>query len=435
MKKGSKSKNISFMHCVFMIFLLLGFPLNTRASDLYQEQINQDIQTINEFKGIILDSKTKDPLAYVDINITGTNIGTVSNNEGEFLLKVPANNMDKTVTISLLGYQKKEMPLSEFKKENTRILLDVSITELSFVNVYGARDAEALVRATLDRKNENYYNENALMTAFYRETIKKRNRNASLSEAIVQINKQPYSNSKHDDVSLLKSRKNTDYSRLDTIALKLQGGPFSALYTDMVKYPEYIFDKSYLSNYTFSFAPSTQINNRSVYVVNFKQSIDNKEPLYYGKLYIDSETLALTSAVFNLNVEDKELSSEMFVRKKPRKVTVYPTEASYRVDYRTKNGKWYYGYGNIQLTFKVNWKNKLFNSVYTLNSEMAVTDWKISDDSNYQGEKLKPDVILTDKTSGFADPEFWGEYNIIEPEKSIENAIKKINRKLERDDT
>jgi hypothetical protein len=67
---------------------------------------------------------------------------------------------------------------------------------------------------------------------------------------------------------------------------------------------------------------------------------------------------------------------------------------------------------------------------------MAVTDWKISDnDSNYQGEKLKPNVILTDKTSGFADPEFWGEYNIIEPEKSIENAIKKINRKLERDDT
>jgi hypothetical protein len=28
-----------------------------------------------------------------------------------------------------------------------------------------------------------------------------------------------------------------------------------------------------------------------------------------------------------------------------------------------------------------------------------------------------------------ADPDFWGEYNIIEPEKSIETAIRKIQRK------
>jgi hypothetical protein len=400
------------------------------------QTVNSDqTQSNNEFKGIVLDSKTRTPLSYADININGTHIGTITNNEGEFLLKVPIAYMDKNIVVSILGYEKKEINISELKKDNNKILLDVSLTELSSINVYGTKNAEALVRATLNRKNENYYNEHAVMTAFYRETIKKRNRNASLSEAIIQINKQPYYNLKNDEISLIKSRKSTDYSRLDTLAIKLQGGPFSALYTDMVKYPEYIFDINNLSQYVFSFDKSTQINNRPVYVVNFRQSINNKQPLYYGKLYIDSETLALTSAVFNLNVEDKQLSSELFVRKKPRKVIVYPTEASYRVDYRTKNGKWYYGYGNIQLTFKVNWKNRLFNSVYTLNSEMAVTDWKLNDTSAYQGEKLKPNVILTEKTSGFADPKFWGEYNIIEPEKSIENAIKKINRKLERADS
>ena len=435
MKRACDTKKIPFLHFFILVFLLFGFHFYSQASNLCQQQIDQNVQTTKDFKGVILDSKTKNPLAYVDINILGTNISTISNNEGEFLLKVPINNLDKTVMVSILGYEKKEIPLSKFKKENTKILLDVSLTELSNINVYGAKDAEALVRATLSRKNENYYNKNTVMTAFYRETIKKRNRNASLSEAIVQINKQPYSNSRHDDVILLKSRKNTNYSRLDTLALKLQGGPFGPLYTDMVKYPEYIFDKSNLNKYTFSLDKSTQINNRPVYVVDFKQSIDNKEPLYYGKLYIDSETLALTSAVFNLNVEDKTLSSEMFVRKKPGKVKVYPTEASYRVDYRTRNGKWHYGHGNIQLTFKVNWKNKLFNSVYTLNSELAVTDWKISDEADYQGQKLRPNVILTEKTSGFADPEFWGEYNIIEPEKSIENAIKKINKKLKREDS
>jgi hypothetical protein len=39
---------------------------------------------------------------------------------------------------------------------------------------------------------------------------------------------------------------------------------------------------------------------------------------------------------------------------------------------------------------------------------------------------------LEDEAIGFSDPDFWGEYNIIEPEKSIESAIKKIQRQLRR---
>jgi hypothetical protein len=431
MKKSASHQSISLMLYTSTVLFLLVFSLNSQATSLFQEPI-QEIQKNKEFKGHVLDNKTKEPLAYVDINISGTNIGTITNNEGEFLLKVPSDYLDKTIQVSILGYTKKEIPIESLKNEDTKILMEVSITELENVNVYGIKDAEALVRATLNRKSEFYDNDNAKMTAFYRETIKKRNKNASLSEAVLTIYKQPYSNNKHDDVSLLKSRKSTDYSKLDTLALKLQGGPFSTLYTDIIKYPEYIFDRGNLSNYQFTFDASTELNNRLVYVVNFKQKINNNEPLYYGKLYIDSQTLALTSAVYNLNIEDKDLASEMFVRKKPNKVKVYPTVASYRVDYRTKNGKWHYGYGKIQLTFKVNWKHKLFNSEYTLSSEMAITDWKKTDETNYLGEKLSPRVILNEKASGFSDPEFWGEYNIIEPEKSIENAIKKINKQLEK---
>jgi hypothetical protein len=223
---------------------------------------------------------------------------------------------------------------------------------------------------------------------------------------------------------------------LDTIALKLQGGPFSALYADMIKYPEFIFSDENISDYIFTFGPSTEVDNRQVYVVNFKQHPDDPYPLYFGKLFIDAQTFALTSAIYNLNVENRELAGQMFIRKKPRRAIVYPTEAAYRVDYRTKNDKWYYGYSNIQLTFKVNWKNKLFNSVYTLQSEMAITDWETNTTGiNRPRKALRPTVILSDEASGFSEPEFWGKYNIIEPEKSIENAIKKINRQFKRTQT
>ena len=61
---------------------------------------------------------------------------------------------------------------------------------------------------------------------------------------------------------------------------------------------------------------------------------------------------------------------------------------------------------------------------------MAVTDWKNQDIQDKQTtQKLNSNVIMTDKVRSLADPDFWGEYNIIEPEKSIESAIRKIQRK------
>jgi hypothetical protein len=126
----------------------------------------------------------------------------------------------------------------------------------------------------------------------------------------------------------------------------------------------------------------------------------------------------------------------MFVRKKPANANVYPTEVSYRVDYREKNGKWYYGYSNAILEFKIDWDKKLFNSIYNLTCEMAITDWE-----PYTGrkapksrERIRSSIILSDATDGFSDPEFWGAYNIIEPDKSIESAIRKIQRQIKREE-
>ena len=66
--------------------------------------------------------------------------------------------------------------------------------------------------------------------------------------------------------------------------------------------------------------------------------------------------------------------------------------------------------------------------------EMAVTDWKKNLVTEFPKAKdrIKTSIILSDEAIGFADPDFWGQYNIIEPEKSIESAIKKIQRQLRR---
>lgn len=117
--------------------------------------------------------------------------------------------------------------------------------------------------------------------------------------------------------------------------------------------------------------------------------------------------------------------------------TVYPFTANYRIDYREKDGKWYYGYSRIELGLKVNWKKKLFNTNYNSTIEMAVTDWEVNSDKKpvLPKERLRPSIVISDEASGFSEPDFWGEFNVIEPEKSIESAIKKIQKQLEKKST
>lgn len=424
-----------------LIIPLLGillFSLATEqamASFAFQDQEIQPVE-FTSYKGEVMDSETKKSLVFATLTVEGTNISTVTNTEGNFLLKVPNNIKSESLVITFLGYATKTVALSSLREENNKIAMDVLVTELPQVNISVPREAVNLVKETLRRKGENYLAEPSVMTAFYRETIKKRRKNVSLSEAVVTIFKTPYTSTRRDAVQMYKARKSTDYSKLDTLVLKLQGGPFNALYVDVMKYPEYIFAEDTIDDYTFSFDRSTRINDRLIYVINFRQRNYIREPLYEGKLYIDVEKKILTSAIYSLNITDREMASRLFVRKKPRNANVYPTEVAYRVDYREKDGRWYYGYSNAMLEFKIDWDKKLFNSVYSMTCEMAITDWEKNQELSeprYK-DRLKSSMILSDEADGFSDPDFWGEYNIIEPEKSIESAIRKIQRQLKKSD-
>lgn len=420
-------------YIITLCLLSVGTIQKVNAAVLMPQQSSKQ-DSFKQFKGEILDSNSKKPLVFATLTVEGSNISTVTNTEGEFALKIPTTTTSGNIIISFLGYKTRALPLSSFKENKTKIYLDIYVTELSEIDIAVPKNAETLVRETFKKKGENYFEDPTLMTAFYRETIKKRRKNVSLSEAVVNIYKTPYDSKRKDAVELYKARKSTDYNKLDTVALKLQGGPFNALFVDLIKYPEYIFSEESISYYNFSFGSSTRINNKLIYIVNFNQRADIKDPLYKGKLYIDAVDKVLTSAIYSLNITDEEVASKLFVKRKPKNANVYPKEIAYRVDYREKNGKWYYGYSNVLLQFKIDWDKRLFNSVYSLSCEMAVTDWEknTTDVLPKNKNRLKSSFILSDAAIGFSDPDFWGEYNIIEPEKSIESAIKKIQKQLKK---
>ncbi|WP_282133116.1 carboxypeptidase-like regulatory domain-containing protein [Cellulophaga baltica] len=430
MKSKPNYSHFKSWKALLVALLIFGATPQSNAATILQEEQQEEF---NQYKGKIIDANSKKELVFATITIQNSNISTVTNTEGDFALKVPKALADATVSISFLGYKTKELSLKELKESN-KIALETAVTALSEVNIVVPKNAELLVRETLNKKGADYFEFPTLMTAFYRETIKKRKKNVSLSEAVVNIHKAPYTTKQNDAVELYKARKSTDYSKLDTLTLKLQGGPFNTLFIDLMKYPEYVFTQETIPLYNYTFERSARINDQLIYVINFSQKENLTDQLYKGQLFIDAEHKILTSAIYELNITDRENAARMFVKRKPAKANVYPTAVAYRVDYREKDNKWYYGYSNVMLEFKINWDDRWFNSVYSMTCEMAVTDWEKNVGKNLRGkEKLRRNIILSDEALGFSDPDFWGEYNIIEPEKSIESAIKKIQRQIKKD--
>jgi hypothetical protein len=416
-----------------LLFLVMVNAANASEPGLFTKNKGSDDLTYITYKGKIVDEDTQAPLIFASIAIEGTNIATVSNSEGFFSIKIPKENQGSQLKISYMGYESYTTPISSLKEDKNNLIklkmVSVTLTEISvFPN-----NPRLLIDKVLENRNKNYQDEAVLMTAFYRETIKKRKSYIALSEAVVEVYKYPYQNFRPDAVKLFKGRRSQDVEKMDTLLFKLQGGPYSTLMLDIIKDPYLILAEDVIDNYTYSYVNITRVDGQLNYVIEFKQHSYVTTPLFYGKFYINVDNFAISSAFFSLNTENRAEASAMFIKKKPLGVSVYPTAANYLVKYTEKDGKWYYSYSRGEVEFKVNWKRKLLSTNFVTMVEMAVTDWEKAGDKVFKpSDRIKMNVIMNDAVEGFNDKDFWGELNTIEPEKSIESAIKKISKNLEK---
>ena len=66
-------------------------------------------------------------------------------------------------------------------------------------------------------------------------------------------------------------------------------------------------------------------------------------------------------------------------------------------------------------------------------SEVAITDRHEDNIAKFANQEVfKFNMVFAEKVQNFMDPDFWGEYNIIEPDESIESAIKKLSRSIQK---
>jgi hypothetical protein len=389
-------------------------------------------QELLSIRGKVTDSATDVPLVFAGVTAKGTNISTVTNIDGEFLLKIYRGEATE-IEISYVGYKNKTIAVSELRTDDRMnyIELDVSFVPISEVIVKPIMPDEILTLA-LGSIRKNYEIIPNEMTGFYRETVKKNRSYINIGEAVVEIFKAPYDNSfRLDGIRIYKGRRNDSAEAIDTVLFKLQGGTTTSLELDFVKNSWYMFTEEELEKYDLKLTSLATIDDRSNYVIEFEQRSYIEEPLMKGKIWVDMQTFAIAQIEFSLNIDDKERAASMFVRKKPIGMKITPENTAYLVKYNLSGDKWHFAYSRAEVTFKVKWDKKLFNTTYSTVTEMAITDRTDEDVLKFSArEKMKPTDIFTDEVRAFADEDFWGDYNVIEPDQSIDNAIRRLSRGL-----
>lgn len=385
--------------------------------------------TIN---GKLKDAKTGDKITYASISIPGTAIGTVSNSDGEFTLKVNNNLNAEYFEVSHMAYATAKYKISEALEKEKTFFLDLQAIQLKEISVV-PQDAREIVRIALRNIRKNYSDVPNMMTGFYRESVRQRRDYLSISEAVVDIYKSPYISTQEDKVKIFKGRMGSNVKKADTLMVQLQGGPSVALLLDIVKNTDLSIALDNLNNYEFEIGSMVTIENRLNWIINFSPAVVKEDPLYYGKIYIEQNSLAITRAEFSLDLKDEAKASGVFIKKKPMGLHFEPVSTSYLVTYKEQDGKYFLNYVRVDLKFRCDWKRRFFKNYYTVMSEVAITDRRADNIVKFANQELfKSNMVFNEKVQDFADLNFWGEYNIIEPDNSIENAIKKLSRNKKR---
>ena len=118
----------------------------------------------------------------------------------------------------------------------------------------------------------------------------------------------------------------------------------------------------------------------------------------------------------------------MMLVRKPLALRFTPKELSIVVSYRQQNGRNRLEYFRSTMRFNCDWRKRLFATSYTAVNELVVTDLREPVLQIPRSETFRTSDILSDKAAEFADPDFWKDYNILEPTESLEHAVGRLRR-------
>lgn len=247
-----------------------------------------------QINGKVVDNETGEALIFVNIGIEGTLVGTASDAQGEFSLKIPNEHQDKNLYFSAIGYENLILLANSF--------IDGSSVKLQALS-YGIGDIEIstqskvlykIVRNAAQAVDEHFIDVPYNYELLYRDEkikgdslFRKRNATVLLSDAEGYDNKQ----NTHASVNyqFKNVERNFEVRGLEDGTTMMD----DLLMYDFARNRGNILDVNYLNEYDLELVDETKLLHDSVWVIGFKLSDTDFTKTgslytqsYEGKLYV-----------------------------------------------------------------------------------------------------------------------------------------------------
>ena len=94
-----------------------------------------------KIRGNVLDQVNRKPISFVNIGILNSNVGTISNDDGSFVIRIPKSYLKDTLIFSAIGYGRRSIPVSSISgNERITISLRERVINLKPVMVSAKRE-------------------------------------------------------------------------------------------------------------------------------------------------------------------------------------------------------------------------------------------------------------------------------------------------------
>jgi hypothetical protein len=351
---------------------------------------------------------------------------------GRFELKISTSDPNDTLGVSFIGYKLYKMPVSSLDTGLAIVRLSSRKVQIREVIVKPLDPIYILTKA-IEAIPYNYDRKPAVFTAFFREATQQDNTDISLSEAVINIFKEPYTSMRDDQIKIFKGRKGNNTREKEFVDFVVQGGLYNTLQLDIVKNLPTFLDADYFALYEFQMERIITHFDRPTYVISFDQREGVKYPCYKGRVYIDVESLAVVGASFELSEKGMNYATGIYVKKIPKRLGVKPISAKYEVFYRAYHDKWNLSNVRSEIMIRVrrkkNKQQDRFNSDFESTSEFVMTIKDTANIARFRFAEISRPRDVLEEQIGETDQEFWGSENVIKPEEPIEKTILRLGRK------
>jgi hypothetical protein len=401
-----------------------------------EKQVIQKADSLPDVKldyitGTITDDESGEPLPYATIVLKNKGKGTVTNNNGEFGLKLSNDMLFDTLSISYLGYITSEIPVNSVPVKSLQISLQrefISIPGIIIRNQIPQEIINKAVRAIPD----NYSRTPVYLTGFYREGVLKRRLLQNYSEAILKMYKTSYAGSLlGDQIKVLKSRKIENTGKKDTLTIRLKAGLNTCNQLDGVRNTFDFIKYENMSDYSYRMTDIVTYEDESAYAIDFEQKEDIDLPLYKGTIYVNTVDNAILNAEFELNEAFLFKMKDSFIANSSRGFNTWPVSVKYSVSYRKMNNTYYLSHVRGDLLFASKRKRRVFNTQFTVFFELAVTDIETKNVTRFDRDEVAPVHSVFSKVITSYDPLFWGNQDFLRPEDNLLQELKNMKVNLE----